>query len=231
MKETLEEQEAATRVLDRQLRSELARLDKSEENLIDLAAEGSLTTPKVAKRLAQIAQERAKVEERFGGSIEHLSAGAELLEGAIQLLNDAKGLYLTMNEDQRRQMNQAVFEKLYVLAEQITGVKLTEPFDALIEAQLALKPSSGRGRTFYFRPDQVQRRVREGIARESLTTLLLDHGWNKPLMVEVKGFEPSASTLRMSGSRRYDQVLSEDFPGSGVSIPSGSLTIPLLPSR
>jgi len=50
-------------------------------------------------------------------------------------------------------------------------------------------------------------------------------------MVEVKGFEPSASTLRMSGSRPFDQGLSEDFPGGSVSIPSGSLTIPLLPSR
>ena len=50
-------------------------------------------------------------------------------------------------------------------------------------------------------------------------------------MVEVKGLEPSACTLRMSGSRRLDQVLSEALPGSGVSIPSGSLTFPPLPSR
>ena len=45
--------------------------------------------------------------------------------------------------------------------------------------------------------------------------------------VEVMGFEPTASTLRTCGSRRFEQVLCEDFPGSGVSIPSGSLTIPL----
>ena len=49
--------------------------------------------------------------------------------------------------------------------------------------------------------------------------------------VEVKGLEPSPSALRMSGSQCFDQVLSEDFPGSGVSIASGSLTIPLFPSR
>ena len=49
--------------------------------------------------------------------------------------------------------------------------------------------------------------------------------------VEVKGFEPSASALRKYGSQRFDQDLSEDSPGSGVSIPSGSLTIPPLPSR
>ena len=49
--------------------------------------------------------------------------------------------------------------------------------------------------------------------------------------VEVMGFEPTASTLRKYGSQRFDQALSEEFPGSGVSIPSGHLTIPPLPSR
>ncbi len=51
------------------------------------------------------------------------------------------------------------------------------------------------------------------------------------LPVEVKGFEPSASTLRKYGSQPFDQVLSEDFPGGGAAIPSGSLTIPPLRSR
>ena len=51
------------------------------------------------------------------------------------------------------------------------------------------------------------------------------------LFVEVSGLEPPTSTMRTSGSWRFDQGLSEDFPGGGVSIPSGSLTIPLLPSR
>ena len=49
--------------------------------------------------------------------------------------------------------------------------------------------------------------------------------------VEVTGFEPASSTLRMYGSQWFDQVLSEDFPGSSVAIPSGPLTIPPLPSR
>jgi len=49
--------------------------------------------------------------------------------------------------------------------------------------------------------------------------------------VEVKGLEPSASTLRKCGSRCFDLGLSYDLPGSGISIPSGSLTIPRLPAR
>jgi hypothetical protein len=47
----------------------------------------------------------------------------------------------------------------------------------------------------------------------------------------VMGFEPTASTLRTCGSQCFDQALSEEIAGSGVAIPSDSLTIPLLPAR
>ena len=50
-------------------------------------------------------------------------------------------------------------------------------------------------------------------------------------LVEVKGLEPSASTLRTYGSRRFDQALSEEIAGRGVAIPSGCLSIPPLPAR
>ena len=48
--------------------------------------------------------------------------------------------------------------------------------------------------------------------------------------MEVMGFEPTASTLRKFGSQCSDQDLSRTFLVA-LSIPSGSLTIPLLPSR
>jgi hypothetical protein len=44
------------------------------------------------------------------------------------------------------------------------------------------------------------------------------------------GFEPTASTLRRYGSQLLSRPFPPDFPGNGVSIPSGSLTIPPLPS-
>jgi hypothetical protein len=44
---------------------------------------------------------------------------------------------------------------------------------------------------------------------------------------------PGTKGLRLGkyGSQCFDQVLYSDFPGSGVSIPSGSLTFPPLSSR
>jgi hypothetical protein len=112
-------------------------------------------------------------------------------------LSDPKALYSRRDDDRRRKMNQVVYKKLYVVGRRITMMELNEPFDALIQAQNALNPSSGQTEATYFRTAQNYCRIRvEGAARESLTALLLDHGLNKALMVEVKGFEPSASTLR-----------------------------------
>ena len=49
--------------------------------------------------------------------------------------------------------------------------------------------------------------------------------------VEVKGFEPSASTLRKCQSQPFDQEHFEESPGDDVAIPSASLRKTPLPSR
>ena len=49
--------------------------------------------------------------------------------------------------------------------------------------------------------------------------------------MEVMGFEPTASTLRMYGPQRFDEVFSDGLPGSNVAIPSGPLRSPQDPSR
>jgi len=84
----------------------------------------------------------------------------------------------------------------------------------------------------------MKRRSRGVRARKTAWTIpenhpepIFDRGSTKRVMAEVMGFEPTASTLRTYGSQRFNQALSEDLPGSGVSIPSGPLTSPPLPSR
>ena len=52
-------------MLARQLKAELDRLDKQEENLIDLAAEGGMAVAKVRKRLAEIQRKRDQVAGRM----------------------------------------------------------------------------------------------------------------------------------------------------------------------
>ncbi len=48
--------------------------------------------------------------------------------------------------------------------------------------------------------------------------------------MEVNGLEPVGLYIAKVRFQRFDQALLEDCPGTGVAIPSGSLTIPS-PSR
>ncbi len=106
------------------------------------------------------------------------------------------------------------------------------PFGDLIGAQELLrnKPTYERRAALPAFDWNFSQADSEGLS-ERLAEALSGDGLSKPVMVEVNGLEPSASTLRKCGSQRFDQGLSYDLPGSGVSIPSGSLTIPLLPAR
>ncbi len=64
MRQALDERQKSVKLLAGQLNAELARLDKQEENLIALAADGGLPVAKVRSRLAEIQRKRDLVTER-----------------------------------------------------------------------------------------------------------------------------------------------------------------------
>ena len=68
MREALDERHKSAKLLARQLKAELAKLDKQEENLIDLAAEGGMAVAKVRKRLAEVQRKRDLVADPHGFS-------------------------------------------------------------------------------------------------------------------------------------------------------------------
>jgi site-specific DNA recombinase len=135
MYETLAEEERSASLAEKQLKAELTRLDKQEENLLELAANGGLVVAKVRKRLADIARKRALLDERLGEGPERLAVGARLIENAVKLLDNPQKLYRLMSPQQRRHMNQAFFEKLYVNDDQIIDAILRPPFDELTKAR------------------------------------------------------------------------------------------------
>lgn len=87
-----------------QPRTELARREAQEENLIDLAADGSLPSSKIRQRLHNLATKR-----------EHLSIALRTLdpdltasdEAALQLRHVPAGLYRQVPQGHRRQIIQA----------------------------------------------------------------------------------------------------------------------------
>jgi site-specific DNA recombinase len=191
MREALAEREQTTVLLGRQLKKELARLDKQEENLIELAAEGGLAVTKVRNRLAAIQMQRDQVAERVDGQEEQLEVGMRLIEGALKLLDEPGGLYRSLAPDQRRLMNLAIFEKLYVFAGTAADAVLRQPFADLLGAQEAVN----RGWTYERRSDEpvswhYHAADRKGLV-EDLAAVLFGDGSSKAIMVGTEGLEPS----------------------------------------
>jgi site-specific DNA recombinase len=194
MYDTLEDEERASQLLHEQLTSELVRLNAQEENLIDLAADGNLPSTKVKQRLAGIQIQRNKAQSQLNQTDERLALGAKMIENALVLLDDPQHLYEQMAADQRRLLNQAFFEKLYVFEDRVTDAILNPPFDELLQikdihtAVTAVQKGS---------PAVQTAGDPWGDHAGPLATALFGDGSTKRVMVEVMGFEPTASTLRM----------------------------------
>jgi len=183
MAEAIKEEEECTRLLNEQLGTELARLERQEENLIDLAAGGGLDIEKIKRRIATVQRQKDAIRERLGDGRRRLEIGVELIEDALTLLSDPEGLYRRMSHEQRRLLNQAVFDKLYVYPqERIDKVALRPPFDELMYTREAARPLEASD-LIVVDPGKQRR------SQATLTGILLDRGSNKPVMVgaEVSG--------------------------------------------
>jgi site-specific DNA recombinase len=183
MHETLEEDEKASKLLHDQLTSKLRRLDTQEENLLDLAADGEMTSAKVNQRLGSIRRQQDQINHQLEETQERLAVGAALVENALVLLEDPQGAYERMAPEQRRLLNQAIFEKLYLFEQKASEAVFNPPFDELIliRDSFALLTQPGN----HARADKTARSSR-GNHPDPLTTALFGDGSTKRVMVEVK---------------------------------------------
>ncbi|GAB2960534.1 hypothetical protein LWP59_05540 [Amycolatopsis acidiphila] len=125
------EDKTATRLLHRQLTSELQALDAREENLIDLAADGTLPQAKIKAKLREIEHQRQRLSERLTETGRDLSEGARLIEVCLKLLENPRELYRRCDDEQRRLLNQAIFQALYLEDGGVVSADLNQPFDRL----------------------------------------------------------------------------------------------------
>jgi site-specific DNA recombinase len=179
MHETLEEVERSHKLRHEQLTAELLRLDRQEENLLDLVADGEESSVKVKERLGVIKRRRSALTAQLDETGERLAFGAQLLEDALALLEDAQGMYERMGPEQRRLMNQALFEKLYI-DESVADALFNPPFDELLEVRDAMVAVPT--------PATVHR-------SGSLADIVLGQGSNKGVMVGAEGLEPPTCWL------------------------------------
>lgn len=58
-----------------------------------------------------------------------------LIRACLELIADTRALYATTSDHVRRQLNQAIFTWLYIEDDEVTGHRLTDEFDDLLDIQ------------------------------------------------------------------------------------------------
>jgi DNA invertase Pin-like site-specific DNA recombinase len=138
---TLAEHQASAHLLHEQLAAELVKLDRQEENLLDLLADPDLDTTKIRTRLTKLQAQRKTLTTRRGDNDEHLRRGAAVLQVQLDLLRNPGELYRQLPDAARRQLNQAFYERLYVDDDggdiQVTAQDYTRETTGLVEAAQA----------------------------------------------------------------------------------------------
>ncbi|GAB3473743.1 hypothetical protein GCM10027521_00870 [Amycolatopsis cihanbeyliensis] len=195
------EQEKAARLLHQQLSSQLHELDTQEENVIDLAADGTLPQTKVKAKLRHIEHQRRHLAQRRDTASTDLTDAARLIDVSLTLLERPEQLYRRCNEQQRRLLNQGIFHTIYIEDEDVTDHNLQEPFGQLHAIQQAQLPTQHPAPTAP-EPRDSKKATRQagGPPSPSGVTVLLQGIQSgtcssSTSMVELRGLEPLTPSL------------------------------------
>lgn len=195
MDDQVREEKAAEQSLKEQLTKELRDLSTQEENLLDLAADGTLPQARIKARLRGFAARRQKLSARLSEASDELIQAVHLIEVTIRYLENPQRMYLHSNEQQRRWLNQAFFKALYLRRDGVGHHELNEPFAMLHRLQKGhmadLRHANGRTPTVPTRTKKLPLRKEKELASVNPIEVLLGgfsswSGSNKPSMVNVR---------------------------------------------
>ncbi len=211
MESALSDTEAAQRLLRKQLEDQLINLDTKEENLLDLASDGTLPQGKIRARLADIGRQREKLRTELTTVADDLSEGAEFLQANLRLLEDPHALYMGASDEIRRKLNQAIFKHIFVANEEVVGDEINSPLAELLAAQHGFRAQeAGLNKNDSF--DQATAELMRHSApttratpkggscavtvEDLLTGIDADDDSSKPSMVDLGRFELPTFSLR-----------------------------------
>ena len=197
--EVLDDNSSTARLRHEQLVTQIRNLERQEENLLDLVADGALATTKVRSRLIDIARQKTSLQDEMSKAVEDLSLGAELIIKAIAFMENPAALYRNVSDEHRRIVLAALFERLYIHQDEIIGAEMREPFGDLhqwnmavigqtvVEGQIEATVTTTRSRND--RSAGPGRFCASGRNTRSVGVPSV-HGWNKDYVVELGGIEP-----------------------------------------
>ncbi len=194
MESALADSEGAQRLLRKQLDDQLIALNTKEENLLDLAADGSLPQAKIRSRLRDIKQQRERLTVELNTVEYDLRGGVAYIDANLRLLENPHDLYMNASDATRRILNQAIFKRIYVVNDEVVGDELNEPLAELLTAQRTR--SSLSDRTHQIKEATVTGDSFNQIVLDWLNGIDEDVNSSKPSMVELRRFELLTSSMR-----------------------------------
>ncbi len=103
------EREAHLRV-----KKELADLDVKEERLLDLAADGALTTDKVRERLGKLQVQRVALTQRLSTTADVVQQESDMILHYLDLLEKPGAFYAAAQDSVKRKLLAAYFEQIWI---------------------------------------------------------------------------------------------------------------------
>jgi hypothetical protein len=198
----LDESTVSRRLLHDQLARELASIDRQEENLLDLAANATMTTDKVRTRLTRLQAQRKQIQHRLADTGNDVRQGAAVLHAQFDLLQHPDRLYRNLNDHGRRLLNQAIFDELLIdqdpddQAIHIAGQTYTEPVRDLMTAARTHRHQNNPAEPSNGDRPAVNGQTDPNTAASLFQPHPQDRVWNKAAMVELRGFEPLTPSMR-----------------------------------
>ncbi len=189
MTATLADAKAATRLLRRQIKEQLAVLDGKEGQLLDLVGDPTMPQDSIRIRLRELKRQREKLETQYDASTDDLDAGVAFIEAHLRLLENPYELYRNASDEMRRALNQLIFVRIYVVNDRIVDHELRSPLAELLEAQHDFYAQKSSGGTRL----ETQKTAGDANGLGVLSVLGSTDRVNvssNALMVDLRGLEP-----------------------------------------
>jgi site-specific DNA recombinase len=131
-----------------QIERQLAKLDQQEDQYLDLVGDPDWPKDKLTKRIRDIRDEQARLQRQLDQTHSpDFETGRAALETALELLIRPDELYRLASKRARRVLNQALFTRLYIDADEagptVAANEPTEPFAPLLSAYTTTEDDSG----------------------------------------------------------------------------------------
>ncbi len=159
----------------------LQRLDQKRRKLLEAHYADAIPLDLFKSEQGQIAAETAACKQRLKAAKIQFDEVQSTLQRCLAMLDDPHDAYQAATPTVRRQMNQAIFEKLFIEDIGVTDALLTEPYNILLQPDLVFDREAeaskrGQSNAVAFNESPSPRHQHEAW-NHGVPTWLIDHRW------------------------------------------------------